>query len=179
MTTGAPRLIVLAGLPGVGKSTVARRLAEALGAMWLRVDAIEASLLKAGIPRSFETGLAAYVVASDVAEERLRAGGDAVIDAVNGVEPARQMWRELARRTGARLRIVEITCPDPAEHRRRVETRRPPTPPLPLPTWEEVLAREYLPWSEPVLSVDGTRPPDENLARVLNYCASDDPPPVR
>lgn len=166
----APRLIVFAGLPGVGKSTLACEVARALGAAWLRVDTIEASLLKAGIPRSFETGLAAYLVAVDVAEDRLKLGGDVLIDAVNGVEPARTMWRELAERSRAWLRIVEVICSDPREHRRRVESRASATPPLPAPTWEEVVSREYLPWREERLSVDASRPVAENLPRVLRYC---------
>jgi predicted kinase len=165
-------LIVFAGLPGVGKSTLAREVARELGAAWLRVDTIEASVLKAGIAPSFETGLAAYLVACDVAEARLLLGGDVLIDAVNGVEPARRMWRELAERCGARRLVVEVTCPDPLEHRRRVESRTAATPPLPAPTWEEVVAREYRPWEEPVLSLDGTRPVPENLPRVLAYCSS-------
>ena len=162
----APWLIVLAGPPGVGKSAIAQALAARRGSVWLRVDTIEAALLKAGIPRSFETGLAAYVVARDLAEQRLRSRGEVVIDAVNGVEPARQMWRDLARDGLARLAFVEVRCPDPEEHRRRVESRSPPTPPLPAPTWEEVLRCEYFPWAEPTISVDGRDDPTENAERI-------------
>jgi len=171
MVRKPPLLLVFAGLPGVGKSTLAREVARVLGAVWLRVDTIEASLLKAGLARSFETGLAAYVVARDVAEDRLRLGGDVLIDAVNGVEPARAMWRELAEECHADRRIVELVCPDSVEHRRRVEARPSATPPLPTPTWDEVRTREYVPWNEPVLRVDGTEPLPENLSRVLGYCA--------
>jgi hypothetical protein len=32
-----------------------------------------------------------------------------------------------------------------------------------------VLQREYRPWDEPILSLDGLRPIDENLARILDY----------
>lgn len=181
MPTAPSRLIVFAGLPGVGKSTLAREVAGEIGAPWLRVDTIEASLLRAGLPQSFETGLAAYLAAGDVAQDQLRFGGDVVIDAVNGVEPARAMWRDLAHRWRARLFVIEVTCPDPSEHQRRVESRGDATPPLPAPTWSEVTSREYLPWHDPVLSVDGTRPVRENVARILGYCSSAElpagPPP--
>jgi len=37
-------LIVLAGLPGAGKSTIARSLALARGAVWSRIDSIEQAI---------------------------------------------------------------------------------------------------------------------------------------
>lgn len=137
--------------------------------MWCRVDTIEAALLKAGLPRSFATGLAAYVGARDIAQTHLELGRTVVIDAVNGVREARSMWRRLARRTHARRFVVELVVPDAREHRRRVERRRPPTPPLPKPTWSEVESREYVEWREPILRVDGTRPVRESLERVRRH----------
>ena len=164
-----PRLLVLAGLPGTGKSTLARALAESLDAVWLRVDTIEAALVEAGVPRSFETGLAAYVVVRDLAREHLDLRHDVVIDAVNGVEPARRMWRELAAECGARESVIEVVCSDREAHRRRVESRPAPTPPLPPPTWDEVVQREYEPWGEPTLVVDGLASPDDNLVAIRRY----------
>jgi predicted kinase len=167
-----PKLVVFAGLPGVGKSTLARGVAARLGAMWLRVDLIEAALLKSGIAQSFETGLAAYVAVQDIAAEHLRLGHDVVIDAVNGVEPARAMWRDLARDGPADRYTILVTCSDPAEHRSRVESRTAPTPPLPAPTWKEVVEREMQSWNEPVLTVDGVDPPEDNIEKILAYCRS-------
>jgi predicted kinase len=39
-----PTLIAFSGLPGVGKTTIARDLARGLEALYLRVDSIEAAL---------------------------------------------------------------------------------------------------------------------------------------
>jgi predicted kinase len=165
------RLVVFAGLPGVGKSTLAKALAERWGAVWLRVDTVEAAILKSGLKQSYESGLAAYIAVRDIAAEQLRSGRSVVIDAVNAVEEAREMWRELSGELHVPRYTIQVTCSDVSEHRRRVESRSPHTPPLPLPTWEEVVHREYLPWHEPVLSIEGTDPPQQSLERILDYCS--------
>ena len=41
-------LVVLSGLPGVGKTTIARELVRATGAVYLRIDSIEQVLRHAG-----------------------------------------------------------------------------------------------------------------------------------
>jgi predicted kinase len=162
-----PFLLAFGGLPGVGKSTLAREVARRTSAVWLRVDAAEAAMLEAGLTRSFETGVAAYLVARNVGAEQLQIGRDVVVDAVNGVEEARATWRDLARDSGARLLFVEVTCSDRDEHRRRVESRATATPPLPVTTWAELSQWEYQPWKDPVLSIDTIRPPSECVARIL------------
>lgn len=67
-------LIVMAGLPGSGKGTVAEELAKSLRCACLSVDPIEGAMWRAGVERSQPTGLAAYVVAEDLAREQLLIG---------------------------------------------------------------------------------------------------------
>ncbi len=169
----APNLIVLSGLPGTGKSTLAEAVAERLNASWLRVDTLEAAMVKAGVPRSFETGLAAYVGCRDQAADQLRIGRSVVIDAVNGVEPARRMWSDLAEELRAKRFTIHVTCPDLKEHRRRVEDREARNPPLPKPTWGEVTEREFQPWDEPVLVVDTTALVAQVVEQILDYVGRD------
>jgi predicted kinase len=175
-TPGPCRLIVLAGLPGVGKSALAAAIAGRVGAVWIRVDTIEAALLKAGLPHSYETGVAAYGAARDIASDQLRLGHAVVVDAVNAVPEPRVLWRELAAQHQVVRRVIEVVCSDPVEHRRRVETRPVPTPPLPPPTWDDVTRRPYAPWDEPVLTLDSVRPLDENVDRALRYCLEEPGP---
>ena len=49
---------------------------------------------------------------------------------------------------------IEVVCSDGAEHQRRVESRANSLPNLKLPTWDEVVAREYHEWSVPRISID-------------------------
>ena len=86
-------LVVLAGLPGSGKSAVAEDLAQALSCAVLSVDPAEAAMWRAGVGRSEPTGLAAYVVVEALAAEQIALGHDVIVDAVNAVEAARAQWR--------------------------------------------------------------------------------------
>lgn len=108
---GSLALVVICGLPGSGKSTIAGRLTAALGIPTFSIDPIKSAIIKAGVARSFETGLAAYLVAEALAGEHLRLGRSANVDAVSGVREAREPWRSLSERCAARLAVIECVCP--------------------------------------------------------------------
>jgi predicted kinase len=162
-------LVVLGGLPGTGKTTIGRALAHKRAACYLRIDALEAAMWRAGVARDQPTGLAAYVVAEAVAEASLRASSTVVVDAVNPIEAARKAWRALAARTSMPLRVIELVCSDQLEHRRRVETRTSDLEGHQLPTWADVLGREYEPWQEPRLAVDTSHSLTDCLAQIEEY----------
>jgi predicted kinase len=159
-------LIVLAGLPGTGKSTVARRLAERLSAQWLRVDAIEQALRDA-LGLGEDVGEAGYVAAYAVARSNLEVGGAVIADCVNPLALTRAAWRDVAARAASPVVEVELVCSDTAEHRRRVEARTSDIEGLALPSWPAVLARRYEPWPEPHLVIDtARRAPDQAAAAI-------------
>jgi predicted kinase len=164
-------LVVMSGLPGTGKSTLAEALARASALPVFSVDPIESAMLQAGLAPCFETGLAAYLIAQSLADARLSLGQGAIIDAVNAEEPGKDMWRVLGRKHRLPLRIVECVCSDLALHRARLEGRRRGlVPSFREPSWDDVEQRRlaYTPWTEPVLQVD-TAASDDALARVLAW----------
>jgi predicted kinase len=138
-------LIVFGGLPGTGKTTIAREVARRQGALYLRIDTIEQSIRAGNVPGG-EVGVAGYAVAMALAQDNLSVGQVVVADAVNPVPQAREAWRNIATGLSVRLIEIEILCSDPVEHRRRVEARNAAG--LVAPTWDEVLKRHYVPWSE-------------------------------
>lgn len=157
-------LIVMGGLPGVGKSTVAEGISRTLGVTLLSVDPAEGALRRIGLPEA-STGLAAYVVLEALAEEQLKLGHSVIVDAVNPVEAARAMWRGLAARRQARMRVVECVCGDESVHRRRVEARVRDIPGLPELTWERVEQRltDHEAWKDDRITLDTTNSTPENL----------------
>jgi predicted kinase len=146
-------LIVLGGLPGTGKTTVARGVALALGAVHLRIDTIEQALRDSGELKG-EVGPAGYLVAYGVAEDNLRLGRTVIADSVNPIELTRAAWRAVAARAGVAAVEIEIVCTDPAEHRRRVATRHTDIAGHRLPNWADVVGRDYAVWETPHRVID-------------------------
>lgn len=156
-------LIVMSGLPGVGKTTIARELARATGAMQLRIDSIEQALRANGVSVEGEGYAVAYAVATD----NLALGRTVIADCVNPWPLTRAAWRAVAERAGVRVVEVEVACSDADEHRRRVESRVADIDGHALPTWQDVVARDYRAWDSPRLLVDTARQSVADSVRAI------------
>jgi predicted kinase len=136
-------LIVFSGAPATGKTMLARLLAQRLAAVYLRIDTIEHPVMAAYGNDIADTG---YRVAYGVARDNLLLGRDVVADCVNPLNITRDAWRDVGLSAGVPVAEIEVVCADPAEHRRRVETRAADIPGFALPTWEQVRSRRIDPW---------------------------------
>jgi len=164
------KLIIITGLPVSGKSTLAESIANKLKLPVFSVDPIESAVLKTGIKRSFETGLAAYLIAETLADAQLKLGISVIIDAVSPVKEARDMWQKLSRENHAHLVIIECVL-NPDLHKKRVESRIRNIHGIPEVTWKDVENRrkEYLKWKEERLVIDTASSPKYNLTKALEY----------
>lgn len=170
-------LVVVSGLPGVGKSAVADAVGHALRAPVVSVDPIDAAMRRAGIGPDQPTGLAAYVVAEALARHTLALGIDVVIDAVNAVEPAQDQWIGVASDLGTPLRVMEVVCSDTGLHRARLAARIRDLPGFPEPTWDEVLRvrASFEPWTVDRLLLDSVDDLAGNVSRALAYVGAASP----
>jgi predicted kinase len=163
-----PRLIVLAGLPGTGKSTLARALAARIGAVWLRIDTIEQAIVRSAAAEDALVEDAGYRAAYAVAADNLRLGLDVIGDSVNPWPETRDAWRDAGLAAGATVIEIEVVCSDLAEHRRRVETRVVDVDGLTPPDWQAVVGRDYRPWDRARVVVDTAgRSLEEALAELV------------
>jgi predicted kinase len=159
-------LIVFSGLPGVGKTTIARELARVLPAVHVRVDSIEQALRRGGMVVHGE----GYAVAHAVAEDNLRVGHIVVADSVNPWPLTRDDWRAIAEWASVPVLEIELACSDQNEHRRRVASRAADIPGHLLPTWQQIMERDYRAWDRPRLVIDTSRQTvPESVAMIASH----------
>ena len=77
-------LISFSGLPGVGKTTIARELARQIGAVHLSIDTIEHAI-RSSIGGDDDRYRAAYRAALELARDNLRLGRAVITDCVNPI----------------------------------------------------------------------------------------------
>lgn len=169
------RLIIFAGLPGTGKSSLAEAAAREWHSPVFAKDWLEATLRRSGLGQEPATarllGYAGYELLTTLAQRQLAQGQSAVLDSVATFERLRQRWRDLAAAYGAAFYAIECTCSDEAIHRARLDGRQRGIPGWYELTWPQVVAvrERYEPWLGERLVVDAVRPLADNLRLVLDY----------
>jgi predicted kinase len=168
-------LIVMTGLPCTGKSTIASAAAEALHAPIYSVDPLEAVLIRGGVDRSLRSDVLAYDLAAWLAEEQMRRGESAVVDAVNALGHLRAWFLRLARDHGQPAGLIETTCADKALHRRLVEGRNRHIDGFDFePSWADIEERalEFETPDTDRLVLDAGTPVDENIVALKAWLAT-------
>lgn len=151
MITAKPTLYVFSGLPGVGKSTLARQLACTTGSVWLRIDTIEQGLRDLC---QIDVGGEGYRLAYRLARDNLANGCNVVADCCNPIALTRREWTAVSSETHAHHVNIEVRCSDTIEHRSRVAGRNTDIPGLCLPDWPAIESREYQPWHDRIIEID-------------------------
>jgi hypothetical protein len=156
-------LIVVCGLPGVGKTTVAERIADRLDARLLRTDVVR----KERHPDPDYTGAETEAVYDEVVDRAgavAAAGEHVVVDGTFRERRYRRRAAEAAEAAGAGFRIVKVEC-DEGIVRERIESRTDDASDADYGV-HELLRTEFDPVTADHATVDNSDDPGETAARV-------------
>jgi len=161
---------MFSGLPGSGKTTLARRLATRLQLPLFSKDAIDAILRDDGLVEG--SSLTGYHLLMDLAEQQLTLGISPIIDAVFPMREFREHVALIVQRQMANLYIIHTYCSDEMIYRQRMADRVQYHRGWTAKGWEEVerLRPIYEPWiKQDALFLDAMDNIEQNLDKLLNY----------
>lgn len=172
------QLIVFAGLPGMGKTSLARTVARELRAVYLDKDTIKDTAMALARELKLEraadlAGPLSYELLISLARDNLTLGLPVVLDSPAGYRTFQEKVDQLARSTKADLKIIECTCTNEGVLRDRIERRGQDLPEYRTRDWEtfqqERARFERL--AGPRLIVDTAETLQINVRKVLTYLA--------
>lgn len=171
-----PQLIVFAGLPGTGKSSLARSVARERRAAYLDKDTIKDAVIaladRMKVPSGQQlAGPLSYELLVVLARDNLTLGLPVVLDSPASYQLYRDQVKQLAKGLRADLRLIECICTDENLLRQRVERRGQELPEYRTRNWAEY-QRQRAQFERLVdrrLVVDTAQSLPLNLRKVLAY----------
>ena len=162
-------LILIAGMPGGGKTTLARLVSRQLGIPVFAKDRVQRVLRDHNLAKE-NTGDGYYVIL-DMADEQLGLGLSCILDATFPLDHFRTVASEIAQRHKANLCALYCYCSDDNMWRERMTDRVHYVPGWKPVGWADVLRmREYYqPWNDNALFMDSVRSPEDNFPVALDY----------
>ena len=144
-------LYIFSGLPGTGKTTLAKCLAAHVKASYLRIDTVEVGISDLC---NFKVEGEGYRLSYRIAADNLRIGNAVVADSCNPIKLTRREWQDVAISNNSSYTNIEVICSDKGEHKKRIEERECDIPGSTQPSWKQVIEREYDPWEEGIVIID-------------------------
>jgi predicted kinase len=172
--------ISVSGVQGTGKTTLARALGRATGAVVLSRAPLMDVALAAGLPVNPPQGTGfksvgdlAYDLQTTLLREHLGIGHSVVLDC-GADRLIRETWRMVANDADAHFWLIDTICSDLDLHRRRFEARGPVWRCDVGQSWEIVneLRIGFQIHPQAAFVADAVRPVDENVRSIVALMAS-------
>ena len=96
---------IISGLPGVGKTTLAKALSSRISAVYLRVDTVEKGLIDLC---NFKVEGEGYRLSYRIASDNLELGNVVASDSCNPISLTRREWQEVASSKDVPYTNIEV-----------------------------------------------------------------------
>jgi predicted kinase len=157
-------LYIFSGLPGSGKTALAKNISKIIGAVYIRIDTIEQGIRDLC---NFNVQGEGYRLAYRIIMDNLIIGNNVLVDSCNPIKLTRNEYENIAIESNCKYKNIEIICSDKDEHKKRIETRKNDIKNLKLPTWDEIINRYYDSWDKDHIIIDTANKNIENCINEL------------
>lgn len=177
----APKLIMIAGLPGTGKTTLAEALARHLSIPMLCPECIREELLPPRLQNAHPSRDELIALAFRIAERQLKLGVSIILESQFPGHADRQNASDMAQTVAADFCPIYVHVSNELTWKKRLLLRIENASPHETFTgWQEIvqMRRSYDEWNpQTTLYVDTAMPLEENLPLVVDYLENADHPP--
>jgi len=166
-----PRIILIGGIPGTGKTTLAKEISNRLEIPYFNKDLLESALIGKGICTIEELNGIGYVLMERIALSELKFGRSVILDSVASYKRVNEHWESFKTKE---IRYIECICSDLKLHKTRLESRKRNIPNWYELTWSDIetILKSYGPCFEARLNIDSIKPLKENVERAIKYVSS-------
>lgn len=124
-----PAIVVIAGLPAVGKTTLGTALAESSNLVTIDIDKVRQSIFPANLPVSSmeedrQQMEIAHLATYKMIRQYIQEGKPVVVSATFRSPLSQEAVKKIASEEGVPLHVFHIEAPDEAEIERRLHVRR-------------------------------------------------------
>lgn len=161
-------LIIICGLPGVGKTYFAKELAKKINAQYLSSDSIRMKTLgERTYSQEEKDGI--YRLMSEEAEGFLDQGQEVVLDATFYLKKYRDMMCRMARVKGADCKIIECVLDEGELHKRLEKRKNEKSESEADMRIHQKVKEDFEKIAEEHLVIDTADPPGGNLDKAIGW----------
>ena len=162
------KLIIIGGLPGTGKTTIANALSGIIGVPAFSKDVLEAAIVRTDIASTQELKSVGYELLASLAINELSHGRSVILDCIASSDRVRKFWSDLLDEN---TKYIECICSNNELHKQRLKSRVRKIKGWYEITWDDVLniQKTYQPFSEDRLILDSVDKKRENLNKAVHY----------
>lgn len=166
-----PTIIIIGGVSGTGKSTLAKELSKALSIPAFSKDELEAAVSRKGLCNNKDTKNVGYEILFTLVKNQIENNNSAIIDFIASKQRVKELWPGLL---SSNFKYIECTCSNLDIHKQRIESRNRHISGWYELTWNDVLKtkKAFQPLQENHLILDSMDDLDDNIDKAIKYVSS-------